>query len=136
VGDTTYVLPVDDIQESRAMPAEEAVRKEGRGVVNLRAKPLPYVRLRHVFQIEGPPPDREVLVVVAGQSGCFGLVVDAVSGEGQIVIKPLSKVFQRVGNVSATTVLANGQVALILDVGALLRTGVPPRQTASVAGEA
>jgi two-component system chemotaxis sensor kinase CheA len=136
VCDTTYVLPVDDIQESRAMPAEDAVRKEGRGVVNLRAMPLPYVRLRHIFEIEGPPPDREVLVVVAGQSGYFGLVVDAVSGEGQIVIKPLSKVFQRVGNVSATTVLANGQVALILDVGALLPTGVPPRQTAPVAGAA
>ncbi|MBN2370796.1 MAG: chemotaxis protein CheA [Vicinamibacteria bacterium] len=136
VGATTCVLPVENIRESRSMPADEAHRRPGRGVVNLRDRPLPFVRLRHVFRIEDSPPDREVLIVMAGQSGPVGLVVDAMSGEGQVVIKPLSKVFQSVNGVAATTVLADGQVALILDAGALLRTCVPQRQTASAAGVA
>ncbi len=82
-------------------------------------------RLRHLFGVAGAPPPREVLIVVASDSGPVGFVVDAVSGQRQTVIKPLAKVFRNVPGISATTVLGDGQVALILDVAALIEAVAP-----------
>jgi two-component system chemotaxis sensor kinase CheA len=119
VGDTTYVIAVENVLESMALPEEATRSRADGGMVGLRGQPLPYIRLRHVFGVSGPRPEREVLVVVEGTDREFGVVVDAVTGQGQIVIKPLAKVFHDVRGISAATVLGNGQVALILDVEAL-----------------
>jgi len=124
LGGTTGVLPVEEVTESLAMLPEPSPGA-GRGVVVLRGKALPYVRLRQLFGIAGAPPPREVLIVVASDSGPVGFVVDAVSGQRQTVIKPLAKIFRNVSGISATTVLGDGQVALILDVAALVEACGP-----------
>jgi len=54
----------------------------------------------------------------AGQRA--GLVVDTLLGEFQTVIKPLAKMFNQVQCVSGSTILGSGDVALILDVPALV----------------
>jgi two-component system chemotaxis sensor kinase CheA len=60
-------------------------------------------------------------VVVVEQSGQrTGLVVDALLGEFQTVIKPLGPLFTNLKCVSGSTILGNGDVALILDVGPLV----------------
>jgi two-component system chemotaxis sensor kinase CheA len=123
VGETTYVIPVENVLESLALSAELAGRPNRAGVVSLRGTPLPFVRLRQAFSADGGTPPREILVVVEGGGRHFGLVVDAVTGQGQIVIKPLAKVFQAVRGISATAVLGTGEVALILDVEALSAFG-------------
>ena len=53
--------------------------------------------------------------------------VDSVDGQSQTVIKPLARLFRGVPGVSATAVLGNGRVALILDVPGLLRREVEER---------
>ena len=103
-------------------------------MASLRGRPLPFLRLRHAFQVDEGPSARELMVVVEGAGREFGLIVDGVTGQGQIVIKPLAKVFQRVRGISAATVLGNGQVALILDVEAL-GTIANPRGGTAEAGE-
>jgi len=60
-----------------------------------------------------------VVVKHAGQK--TGLVVDSLLGEFQTVIKPLGKLFSRVKCISGSSLLGTGEVALILDVPALVR---------------
>jgi two-component system chemotaxis sensor kinase CheA len=60
-----------------------------------------------------------VVVVRVGDRRA-GVVVDALLGEHQTVIKPLSRLFRRVRGVGGSTILGSGEVALILDVPALL----------------
>jgi len=55
----------------------------------------------------------------AGQRA--GLVVDSLQGQCQAVIKPLSPVFSGISCLSGSTVLGSGDVALILDIPALLK---------------
>ena len=55
----------------------------------------------------------------AGQKA--GLVVDTLLGEFQTVIKPLGQMFNQVSCISGSTILGSGDVALILDVPALVR---------------
>jgi two-component system, chemotaxis family, sensor kinase CheA len=137
VAETTYVLPIEEVTESLAMPDETPTRDALHGVVSLRGRPLPYVRLRQAFRARGDAPRREVLVVISSAAGQIGVVADSVSGQGQIVIKPLAKLFQGVRGISASTVLGDGQVALILDVEELTKARMSlPVESGTVAADA
>jgi two-component system chemotaxis sensor kinase CheA len=132
VGDDTFVIPVDAVVETIELPREARGRVDGRGVLGLRGGSLPYVRLRQRFGVAGPAPSRENVVVLQQEDGRAGLVVDRIQGQRQTVIKPLAKVFQGVSGISASAILGNGRVALILDVPGLLRTEMDPAHSSRV----
>ena len=81
---------------------------------------LPFVRLREMFEIDGAAPARQSIVVVQHAGQKAGLVVDHLLGEFQTVIKPLGALFQHLRGIGGSTILGSGEVALILDVPALL----------------
>jgi two-component system chemotaxis sensor kinase CheA len=72
--------------------------------------------------VEGRYPARQNVVVVQSGGVSAGLVVDCLLGEFQTVIKPLGKLFSKVGCISGSTILGNGSVALILDIHGLINT--------------
>ena len=116
VGKVVYAIPLDMIEECVAYTAEP-----GHDYTSLRGEVLPFIRLRELFGIRGQPTRRENIVVLkyAGQKA--GLVVDTLLGEYQTVIKPLGQMFNQVSCISGSTILGSGEVALILDVPALVR---------------
>jgi two-component system chemotaxis sensor kinase CheA len=130
VAGEVYILPLEAVAECLELPAGQ---EHGRtGVINLRGKPLPYLRLREQFGLGGEPPARENVVVVQHAGTAVGLAVDALLGESQTVLKPLGRLFQAVRGVSGSAILGDGRVALILDVAALLREALS-RATAAAA---
>ena len=116
LGKSMFVVPLDMIEECVEYSAER-----GHDYTNLRGEVLPFIRLREIFDVGGPPARRESIVVVryAGQKA--GLVVDALHGEFQTVIKPLNKLFSQAKCISGSTILGSGEVALIVDVPALIQ---------------
>jgi two-component system chemotaxis sensor kinase CheA len=87
----------------------------------LRGEVLPTVALRQLFRLHGAAPRRESVLVVRHAGQRAGLVVDSLQGQCQAVIKPLSPVFSGIACLSGSTVLGSGDVALILDIPALLK---------------
>ena len=61
------------------------------------------------------------MVVVEADGGRVALLVDELIGQQQVVVKNLEANFRRVDNISGATIMGNGRVALILDVGSLVR---------------
>ena len=82
---------------------------------------LPYIRLRELYQIEGKIPKRQNLVVVQYGENKAGIVVDRLLGEFQTVIKPLGKLFAHLKGIGGSTILGNGEVALILSISAMMQ---------------
>jgi two-component system chemotaxis sensor kinase CheA len=121
IGDEAYILPLDAVVECLELPPEESAAPRPCGVVNLRGKPLPYLRLRDHFSLAGARPPRENVVVVQHGAQTAGVVVDALHGESSTVIKPLGTMFKSIPGVAGSSILGNGRVALILDVAGLLR---------------
>jgi len=122
VGSASYVIPLDSVVECIEHGDElEVSREHGGSYVSLRSEVLPLLDLRELFGEEPRSGERENIVVVqcAGQKA--GLVVDALMGEYQTVIKPLSQIFSRLSGISGSTILGSGEVAMILDVSALIR---------------
>lgn len=122
VSDETYVIPLDAVLECLELPRTETKMTDAReGYINLRGEPLPYLRLRSVFALEGARPAREGIVVVRHDGKPAGLVVDGFLGESQTVIKPLGRVFRDVPGISGGAILGTGRVALILDLAGLFQ---------------
>jgi two-component system chemotaxis sensor kinase CheA len=122
VGKETYILPVDAIRECIDLDPERAMSSEIGGVVELRGKPLPFIDLATHFELEAGAKRRAAIVVLEHGTQRAGLQVDALVGEVQTVIKPLGPLFASVKNLAGSAVMADGRVALVLDVGSLLRS--------------
>ncbi|BDG09110.1 chemotaxis protein CheA [Anaeromyxobacter paludicola] len=123
VGPSTYIAPLDAVLECVDLPAGQDPRART-GVLELRGKPLPYLRLRTLFGLGGAPAERESVLVVRHGASRAGLAVDALLGESQTVIKPLGAIFRGLPGICGSAILGNGRVALILDVPALLRAAL------------
>jgi two-component system chemotaxis sensor kinase CheA len=116
VGKSVFVVPLDMVDECVTFMGEA-----DRDYTDLRGQVLPFIRLRDLFEVPGEPGVRQNIVVVKHAGQKFGLVVDALMGEAQTVIKPLSKMFSQVKGISGSSILGSGEVALILDVPVLLQ---------------
>lgn len=122
VGDATFVVPLEAVIECIELPDSQ----ERQNCLNLRGEILPLLRLSGFFELKQPPAARQNVVVVRFGERKAGLVVDELLGEFQTVIKPLGSLFRHLKAVSGSTILGNGDVALILDVNALI--GVATQQ--------
>lgn len=116
VGHSSYVIPLDMVIEC----IELANTSADRDYINLRGEVLPFVRLRELFEVSSRPPPRENVVVVQYSGQKAGIVVDQLLGEFQTVIKPLGTLFRNMRGIGGSTILGSGEVALILDVQALV----------------
>ncbi len=123
IGEETYIIPLVSIVESLQIRSENVNIITGKSeVYQLRDNYLPIVRLYALFD---QVPDNTVLengllVVVEGEGQRVGLFVDDLLGQQQVVIKSLETNYQRVEGVSGATILGDGTVALILDIGGLI----------------
>jgi two-component system, chemotaxis family, sensor kinase CheA len=115
VGDAYFVLPLADTLECIELSRAEIDAANGKHLINVRGKVVPYIRLREYFNVAATPPDFEQVMLVDTDDGCCGLVFDRVLGNCQTMIKSLGRVYRHVQAVSGATILGNGTVALILD---------------------
>ncbi len=117
VAGASFIVPLDRVVECVELPADIGERE----CMDLRGEVLPFIRLRSMFDLHGERQRRENVVVVEYAGQKTGLVVDALMGEFQTVIKPLGRLFEHVQGVGGSTILGNGDVALIVDVPMLVR---------------
>ncbi|WP_374564737.1 chemotaxis protein CheA [Ideonella sp.] len=136
VGPSKFILPLEsvvEVIESRAAPAQSDAR--GRSCVELRGQVLPVVSLRALYALDSPEPDRVSVVVIQAGGNRFGVMVDQLLGQHQTVIKPLGRMFRSLRGISGSSILGNGEVALIFDVPALGRLAAEARTSGRLAAE-
>lgn len=107
-----YVVPLDNVVECIELDAEQTYGN----VLRLRGEALPIIHLRELFEVRSEPPRRQNVVVLQAAGLRAGIVVDALRGEFQTVIKPLGQLFRHLRGISGSTIMGNGDVALIVDV--------------------
>jgi two-component system, chemotaxis family, sensor kinase CheA len=133
-GGQSFALPQSALVELVDVPKREyagVVQQIGSAeLYRLRERLLPMVWLDRLLGLGADCPDtsRGHYMAVLEADGCrYGLVVDDLMSPEEIVVKPLSPVLREIGLFSGATVLGNGTLALIVDVGATAaRAGVRP----------
>lgn len=115
-----YILPMPNVQEIVELPPEKVEPSRTEDFLDVRGGFVPFLRLRQLFDCAGEPgPGQNVVIVRAGDAR-VGIVVDRIIGTNQTVIKQMSKLHSGVRALSGATLLGNGSIALILDVGHLV----------------
>ena len=92
----------------------------GEEVIVYRDKIIPLVRLNKILGIESGSRGKEYVIIVKIGNKLSGLLVDSLLGQQEIVIKPLGKIFKDTRAYIGATILGDGLVTLILDVGSLV----------------
>jgi chemosensory pili system protein ChpA (sensor histidine kinase/response regulator) len=141
VGDEFYALP---------LPTVEGVVRIARAEIqqHMQSDVPSYVYGGHKYRFQhlgsfvgmeaGPLPDDEptlpVVLVRAGELST-GLVAEELIGSREIVVKPVGPQIASIRGVSGATILGDGRIVIILDIGALVRAGWRGRAQAAVPRE-
>ncbi len=124
-GDTRYIIPLLSIRES-LRPREEQIMStpDGQEMVKIREELIPIVKLNEIFnRVKSSHSLTDgILMIVEGDDGeVVALFADELLGQQETVIKGLSGWLKKSRGVSGCTILGDGEVGLILDVGAIVR---------------
>jgi two-component system chemotaxis sensor kinase CheA len=127
VGEGRYVLPLSAVEECLELgdAPQNAVNRPN--LITLRDRLVPLLPLRDAFGATTPPDRFQKVVVVSAGDISVGLVVDQIIGSHQTVIKSMSALHRGVDSFAGATILGDGTVALILDIGHLLAAASPRR---------
>ena len=128
VGDEVYILPLSSVVESfQVQPGViKTIGGSGR-VVEVRGDFMPVLELEQIFSVPrfndrfDDISASGIMVVAEAEGGRVALLVDELLGQQQVVVKNLEANYRKVTDVSGATIMGDGRVALILDVGSLVR---------------
>jgi len=127
VQERLYAVPLGSVVEITRMNEDDIHRVEEREVFQLRKQVLPLIRLEQIGSRAVRERSNRVFVVVVATGGRrFGLVVDSLLGEEELVVKPLEDQLLASPLVSGASILGDGTVVLILNVAAVVSQFAKP----------
>ena len=125
VAQECYILPLGSVVESfQCQPGMVRTIGGSVRVVEVRGDYMPVIDLEQQFQVpraDAGDAGSNIMVVVEAEGGRVALLVDELLGQQQVVVKNLEANYRKVPDVSGATIMGDGRVALILDIGALVR---------------
>ncbi|MHB8945503.1 MAG: chemotaxis protein CheW [Bacillota bacterium] len=127
LGQSVFAVPLTSVSETLRLTPQMVKTIQRKEAIVVRDSVLPLVRLARVFG--APATDSETVgyVVVVNSNGQrLGLVVDGLVGEQEVVIKSLGGFIGNIPGLSGATILGEGDVALIIDVGSLVKPEANP----------
>lgn len=125
-GGLTFGLPLASVLE--AVTPETSSTLAGNASIDLRGESVPLADLAAVVGAPaGPLAERSPAVVVTSSSHRLALVVDAVTGEQETVVKPLGAMLTGVPGYLGAAILPDGRAALVLDPAWIARAGAGRR---------
>jgi len=143
-----YGLPAECVQVMKMVAPADVFAVEGRNAVMHQGRPVSVARLADLLELpqatggakarNAPAASPCVLLSLGGEP--FGVFVDALLDEQEVVLKPQSALLERVRNVAGATILDSGEICMVLnaqDLLASMRKGAAPAAAPDAeAGEA
>ena len=124
VGGRLFAVPLSSVVEITRVNEQEIHRVDQREVLRLREQILTLVRLNQLSRLHAidsqPQKKKSFVIVIGAAEKRFGLVVDQLVGEEELVIKALPGEIISSDLVSGASILGDGTVVLILNVPAVL----------------
>ena len=124
IDDDVYALPLVRVVEVLTHQPGKVLWIDGQQVLDLRQQPLPLLGLRDWLGLEPAPLSVSTAVVLQSGDLRFCLTVDRVRGREEVVIKALPPTLRGLPGYAGASLVGDGRMALILDVDALLQTGL------------
>jgi two-component system chemotaxis sensor kinase CheA len=121
VGGRRFAIPLNAVFETLMVEWSEIQRSEDRELLNLRGEPLALRHLAREFDLpEGTPAEKPFVIVIGIGDQRAGLVVDALYGQQDTVIKSIQGPIESVRGIAGATDLGDQDPVLVLDVSAIV----------------
>lgn len=126
-----YAIPIDYVVSNIQIASEDIFFMNGRETIIVEGKPVSIGRLSEILELKewfrkkthaAKGVQKNACVVISIEGEIFGVIVDELLDEQEIVIKPHDSLLKRVPNISGSTVLGSGEICHILNPGDILRT--------------
>ena len=128
VHDETYAIPLLGVESVERVGREEVVRmqSEKEGSYRWLENDYRYIHLgaaMGISDVQAPPEDMNKLPLLLVRSGEYraAIHVDGLIGSREIVVKPVGPQLSTLRGIAGATVMGDGGVVLILDLGVLIR---------------
>lgn len=126
VADQIYSIPIANVIESQRIDYTEISHIDNYEIMTVRNEVISVLRLSRLFGLpEETASDGSCYIVIVGtQEKKIGVMVDALIGEEDVVIKPLKDKFTSSPGIAGASILGDGSVSLIIDVSQLVDLGI------------
>lgn len=123
VGDEIFALPLGIIEKIVEIEYKDIVKSHNDEVYIYRGHAIPVIRLDKKLSLESKDCNKHIIIILLG-SQYYGLLVDDLIGQQEIVIKKLGGILKKTKEYIGATILGNGDIILILDAGNLCSEGM------------
>jgi two-component system chemotaxis sensor kinase CheA len=123
-GTERFIIPTLSIEESLRPTKDMLSTVRGQGeVIMVRNQLIPLIHLENIFSLAAKAkcPTQQLSIIVKSHDKNVGILVDELIGQQQVVIKNLGEQLRGIHGISGGCILGDGQVALILDIGTLIK---------------
>jgi two-component system, chemotaxis family, sensor kinase CheA len=119
VDNEIFAVPLSAVLEIVRITPEEIYSIQGREVIRVRDSVLPLVRMVDIIGKNKTVQKSAVsyVVIVGWAEKRIGLLVDSLQGQKEVVIKTLGEYLGDVPGIAGSTILGDGSVILVIDVG-------------------
>lgn len=137
VGSEQFCLPINAVVRVLRVHRDDIKQVDSGLVCNVEGRPVPIERLSHLLGLREPVSlaEKGPAIVVASGAAQAALLVDAIDGEHELIVKGLGDHLGRVQNVAGATVLASGRIVPLLNVGDLVEKLVGERTPRALFGQ-
>jgi two-component system chemotaxis sensor kinase CheA len=125
VADTTetFAIPTSQVSEIVRVKRSDVKALGKTDAILVRDRVIPMVHLHQLLNLPDAKEDEfELLIIYLGDENTkMGLVVDSVLRQQDILVKSLNGALSGIKGISGATILGDGQVVLVLDVGQFVK---------------
>ncbi len=122
-----YAVPLNSINESLSISADEIRFIENKEVIQLRDTVIPVIRLSRFFNFDVAPAaalENYYVVVVGSGERWIGILADRFVGQQDVVIKPLGRLLKGVRGIAGAADIGSGEIVLVLDASVFIEEAV------------
>lgn len=123
VGKNSFILPIETVSESVVIEPSMLTHPMGSNeMVRIRDSVLPVLSLGKLFNLKSMIHETSdgVLILAEAHGKKLALLVDQLVGQREAVVKPIPNMFRHVKGISGCSIMGDGEMSLILDIGGLV----------------
>lgn len=121
VTNNQYVIPISAIEQIFAFDQSQ-MKNTFNNVVVINNEQIPYIVLRDLFNEPKQDDDKFQMVLIRSEEKKLGIIVDAVIGEYQTVVKPMGRYLKKQGIISGASIMGDGTISLVIDTSRLFQS--------------
>ena len=124
IGDQKFILPISSIHTTITIPRAEIITAHGKDLIQLGDQIIPVLKIYEILGIPSiinPIENDYVHIVIVEKNGkYYGLIVDSIEKEQEVVVKKIDSSFGGSDMFSDASIMSDGKVALILEPAMLI----------------